>query len=406
MVSDWWRKDITRSKCWNVITRSKDRKGENSMEKREMKKLGVTASLLGFGCMRFPTTPEGKIDEPRAEKMLDMAYQAGVNYFDTAYPYHEKASEPFVGRVLNKYDRDTYYLATKLPTWLLEKEEDTERIFQEQLERLQKDYVDFYLIHALDKERWEKVKELKVVEHCERLQKEGKIKHLGFSFHDDYEVFEKILTSRDWDFCQIQYNYMDTEEQAGDKGYALTEKLGVPLVIMEPVRGGSLAGFSEDIEEMFHKLDADKSVASYALRWVASHPNVKVVLSGMSTEEQAQDNLNTFTHFKPLSEKEENTINEVVKTLRSRVKNGCTGCAYCMPCPAGVNIPKNFRIWNQYHIYQRYGVIKYSWEEMEEKERPVNCIKCGKCETVCPQHLSIRENLEQVQKDLEEAKRK
>lgn len=376
------------------------------MEKREMKKLGVETSLLGFGCMRFPTTAEGKIDEARAEKMLDMAYESGVNYFDTAYPYHAGASEPFVGKVLNKYDRDTYYLATKLPVWLVEKEEDVRRIFEEQLERLEKDYVDFYLLHALDKERWEKVKSLKIVETCEQLQKEGKIKNLGFSFHDDYEVFEEILTSRNWDFCQIQYNYMDTEEQAGDKGYALTEKLGVPLVIMEPIRGGSLAEFSEDINEKFHALDGEKSVASYALRWVASHPNVKVVLSGMSTEEQAADNLKTFGDFKPLNEKERQTIEEVVQTLRARVQNGCTGCAYCMPCPAGVNIPRNFHLWNQYHIYQKYGVVKSGWEGMDEKERPVNCIKCGKCENVCPQHLFIRKNLEQVQKDLEEAREK
>lgn len=376
------------------------------MEKRKMENLGAETGLLGFGCMRFPTTEDGRIDEARAEKMLDMAYEAGVNYFDTAYPYHDGASEPFVGKVLNKYDRNTYYLATKLPVWLVEKEEDVERIFHEQLERLQKDYVDFYLLHALDKERWEKIKELKMVETCERLQREGKIRNLGFSFHDNYEVFEEILTSRKWDFCQIQYNYMDTEEQAGDKGYALTEKLGVPLVIMEPIRGGSLAGFSEDIEEMFHALDKEKSIASYALRWVASHPNVKVVLSGMSTEEQAADNLKTFGDFKPLTAEENKTIDKVVQTLRARVQNGCTGCAYCMPCPAGVNIPKNFKLWNQYHIYQRYETVKFGWEGMEEKERALNCIKCGKCETVCPQHLSIRENLERVQKDMEEARRK
>ncbi len=376
------------------------------MEKRKMEKLGVETSLLGFGCMRFPTTAEGKIDEARAEKMLDMAYKAGVNYFDTAYPYHDGASEPFVGKVLNKYDRDSYYLATKLPVWLVEKEEDVRRIFEEQLERLKKDYVDFYLLHALDKERWEKIKSLKIVETCEQLQKEGKIKNLGFSFHDDYEVFEEILTSRNWDFCQIQYNYMDTEEQAGDKGYSLTEKLGVPLVIMEPIRGGSLAGFSEDINAKFQALDGNKSVASYALRWVASHPNVKVVLSGMSTEEQAADNLKTFSDFQPLNRKEWQTIEEVVTTLRARVQNGCTGCAYCMPCPAGVNIPRNFHLWNQYHIYQKYGVVKSGWEGMDEKERPVNCIKCGKCENVCPQHLFIRKNLEQVQKDLEEAREK
>ena len=180
------------------------------MEKRKTEKLNVETSLLGFGCMRFPTTAEGKIDETRAEKMLDMAYQAGVNYFDTAYTYHEQESERFVGKVLEQYPRDSYYLATKLPIWLLERKEDVRRVFEEQLKRLGKTY----LFHAVDKGRWEKIKELQVLEICEELQQEGKIRHLGFSFHDTYEVFEEILTSRDWDFCQIQYNYMDTEEQA------------------------------------------------------------------------------------------------------------------------------------------------------------------------------------------------
>ncbi|MEG0963585.1 MAG: aldo/keto reductase [Lachnospiraceae bacterium] len=372
------------------------------MEIRRIEKLRTNTSLLGFGCMRFPMTSEGSIDEIRAEKMIDMAYEAGVNYFDTAYTYHEKSSEPFVGKVLDKYDRKSYYLATKLPVWMIETKEDVRKIFEEQLERLHKDYVDFYLLHALDKERWEKTKTLKIIETCEELLKEGKIKHLGFSFHDDYEVFEEILTSRNWDFCQIQYNYMDTKEQAGDKGYALAEKLGVPFIIMEPVRGGSLAGFSKDIEEQFHKLDKNASMASYALRWVASHSNVKVVLSGMSTEEQVVDNLKTFVGFRPLNLQEQDTIEQTVTTLKARVQNGCTGCAYCMPCPEGVNIPKSFHLWNQYHIYQKYQTIKNGWENMEEKERPFNCIQCGKCETVCPQHISIREDLQKVQKELTE----
>lgn len=370
------------------------------MEKRTMEKLKISPSLLGFGCMRFPVTAEGNIDEVRAERMLDRAYEAGVTYFDTAYPYHEGASEPFVGRVLDKYPRDSYFLATKLPVWLLEKEEDVLRIFEEQLQRLNKDYVDFYLLHALDAETWEKVEKFKIVEICERLQKEGKIRYLGFSFHDDYQVFEKIITSRNWDFCQIQYNYMDTKEQAGDRGYELAKKLEIPLIIMEPVRGGNLADFSEDINGRFHELNPEASVASYALRWVADHDNVKVVLSGMSTEEQLEDNLKTFDRFEPLSRQEQQTITEVVHTLKSRVKNGCTGCGYCMPCPAGVNIPKNFKLWNQYHVYQKYGMIRNKWENMEDKERPLSCVGCGKCESVCPQQLSIREDLKQVQKDL------
>ena len=276
------------------------------MEKRKLENLGIETSLLGFGCMRFPVTAEGKIDEPEAERMLDKAIAAGVNYIDTAYPYHNGDSEPFVGRVLKKYDRHSFYLATKLPCWNVSKKEDAERIFEEQLTRLQTDYIDFYLMHALSGDSFRKMAELGVVEVLERLKAEGRIKYLGFSFHDSYEAFEEILCYRDWDFCQIQLNYMDAESQAGLKGYRLTEERNVPLVIMEPVKGGSLAAFAEDITGKFRALDPEASVASYALRWVGSLPNVKVVLSGMSTMEQVEDNLKLCGFSFPFGRRDEN----------------------------------------------------------------------------------------------------
>ena len=372
------------------------------MEKRRLDKLGIETSLLGYGCMRFPTTAEGKIDREAAEKLLDKAYEQGVNYFDTAYPYHNGESESFVGSVLKKYDRSSFYLATKLPLWGVQKLEDVDRIFSEQLERLQMDYVDFYLMHAVRKSAWDKIVELGVVKRLEELKEEGKIRYLGFSFHDSYEVFEEVLRYRDWDFCQIQLNYMDTEIQAGMKGYALTEELNIPLVIMEPVKGGSLAAFAEDITSKFRALDPAASTASFALRWVASLPNVKVVLSGMSNLEQVEDNLATFNEFKPLDEQESNTIQEIVDLINSRVKSGCTGCGYCLPCPAGVAIPANFRGWNTYHMYQNYNAVQWSWEnELGEEKQAKNCFKCGKCEQACPQKLSIRADLEKVQEDLD-----
>lgn len=372
------------------------------MEKRRLEKLGIETSLLGYGCMRFPTTAEGKINREAAEKLLDKAYERGVNYFDTAYPYHNGESEAFVGSVLKKYDRSSFYLATKLPLWGVQKLEDVDRIFSEQLERLQMDYVDFYLMHAVRKSTWDKMVELGVVKRLEELKAEGKIRYLGFSFHDSYEVFEEVLRYRDWDFCQIQLNYMDTEIQAGMKGYALTEELNIPLVIMEPVKGGSLAAFAEDITSKFRALDPAASTASFALRWVASLPNVKVVLSGMSNQEQVEDNLATFSEFKPLNEQELNTIQEIVNLINSRVKSGCTGCGYCLPCPAGVAIPTNFRVWNTYHMYQNYNQVQWSWEkELGEEKQAKNCIKCGKCEQACPQKLSIRADLEKVQEDLD-----
>lgn len=372
------------------------------MEKRKLEKIGIETSLLGFGCMRFPTTAEGKIDEVEAEKMIDKAIASGVNYIDTAYPYHGGDSEPFVGKVLKKYDRQSLYLATKLPVWLVNSIEDVERIFAEQLERLQTEYIDFYLMHAMNKERWDKMLEIGCIQKLEELKAEGKIKYLGFSFHDSYEVFEEILNYRDWDFCQIQLNYMDTREQAGLKGYELTAQKQVPLVIMEPIKGGSLAAFADDVMEKFHSVDSTASAASFALRWVGSLPNVKVILSGMSTMSQVDDNLHTFTNFKPLSEEEQKVIEDVVTILNSRVQNGCTGCRYCMPCPAGVNIPGSFKVWNTYHMYQNYNIVRNAWEkEMGDTHQPKNCVECGKCEASCPQKLAIREDLKKVQTDLD-----
>ncbi len=375
------------------------------MEYRQFEKLGVSPSLLGFGCMRFPQNPDGSICEPEAEKMLDTAIQAGVSYIDTAYPYHNGDSEPFVGRVLKKYDRSRLFLATKLPVWNVKTLDDAKRLFQEQLDRLQTDYVDFYLLHCLDKEKWQLVLDLGLIPYFEEMKKEGKIRFFGFSFHDDFEVFKTILTYRDWDFCQIQYNYVDTDIQAGDRGYELAEELGVPLVIMEPVKGGSLAALPEEVTEPFRSYKPDASISSWALRWVASKPNVKVVLSGMSDMEQVNDNLQTFGSFQPLSLREKELVADVAAAIKKRTKNGCTGCAYCMPCPFGVNIPQNFRIWNDLSMYGNVNRTRQAYfKELEESARADQCQKCGKCEEVCPQSLSIRENLEAAAKEMEALK--
>lgn len=372
------------------------------MEKRRMEKLGIETSLLGFGCMRFPKNADGSINEQETERMVDKAIMSGVNYIDTAYPYHEGNSELVVGRILKKYDRKSYYLATKLPVWLVDSVEDVDKYLEEQLKKLQTDYIDFYLMHAMGRDRWDKMLKLGCVERLAELKAQGKIKYLGFSFHDSYEVFEEMINYCDWDFCQIQLNYMDAQEQAGLKGYKLTAEKGIPLVIMEPVKGGSLAAFSTDITAKFRELDPDASTASFALRWVGSLPNVKVVLSGMSTMEQVEDNLKTFGDFKPLSEAEEAVIKEVAGILKGRVRNGCTGCRYCMPCPAGVDIPGSFGIWNNYHVYQNYNIVQWNWEEgIGSEHQPKNCIKCGKCEAACPQKLSIRQDLEKAQEDLD-----
>lgn len=373
------------------------------MEYRKMENIGIRTSLLGFGCMRFPTNADGSINEEDTLAMIDRAYQAGVTYYDTAYPYHGGKSEVVTGKALDRYPRDSYYLATKLPVWAIKTLEDVERIFQEQLTRLHKEYVDFYLLHALNKERWKTVKELGIFKVCEKLRKDGKIKYIGFSFHDDYEAFEEILTSYQWDFCQIQLNYMDKDTQATLKGVELAKKLGIPMVIMEPVKGGSLAKLpSEGVDSLFKEARPEASTASWALRYVGSIDNVKVVLSGMSTMEQVEDNLSTFGKFEPLSDAERGIIDKVADTLRQRVQNGCTGCRYCMPCPAGVDIPKCFSIWNTYHIYENENEAKWNWTNgIDDSAKAINCIRCGKCEQVCPQHIGIREDLARLQMELD-----
>ena len=367
----------------------------------EYRKIGENkVSLLGFGCMRFPTK-DGKIDEALSEEMIDIAIKSGVNYLDTAFPYHGGESELFVGKILKKYDRESLYLATKLPIWDVNTLDDAKRLFNEQLTKLDVEYVDFYLIHALDKGRWKKVLELNILDYLDELVKEGKIRNLGFSFHDDYEVFEEIISYRKWDFCQIQYNYIDTDIQAGDKGYELSVKLGVPLVIMEPVKGGVLAMLPEDVTAPLKTIRPEASTASWALRWVANHENVKVILSGMSSYEQVTDNLKTFEKFEALSKEEEVAIKEVADTINSRTRNGCTGCRYCMPCPFGVDIPKAFSIWNEYGKYgdERKAVKRYFVDTAPDKLADV-CQKCGACEAECPQHLNIRDDLERMHEEM------
>jgi uncharacterized protein len=367
------------------------------MEYREMKNSGIKPSLLGFGCMRFPLLESGKIDRSKAEEMIDAAIREGVTYIDTAYPYHEQESELFVGEVLKKYTRDSYLLATKCSLWYIETHEDAIKMFENQLNRLQVQYFDFYLLHSLSKELWDKALKLGVLDYLLEMKEQGKIRQLGFSFHDEFPVFEEIIRYTDWDFCQIQLNYIDTDIQAGMKGYALAEELGIPLVIMEPIKGGTLSRLSENMEAKFKQVHPDWSISSWALRWVASLDNVKVILSGMSTMDHVTDNLNTFNNFKKLSTDEQHTVTEVAEMIHSRKKNGCTGCNYCMPCPYGVNIPRNFYIWNNYGIFEDAKKAKTRYfTNCPPQQRSDMCQWCGACEPLCPQSIPIREDLKKI----------
>lgn len=371
------------------------------MERRTIQTLNMAPSLLGFGCMRFPTV-EGKIDEGTAKALLDRAWASGVNYFDTAYFYHNGASEEFVGRALEDKPRESYYLTTKLPTILIHSLEEAQRIFAQQQERLRRDYLDLFLLHNLNAARWHEMVDIGVVDWCLDLQKQGLFRHFGFSFHGSYEDFHEILTARHWDACQLQLNYMDVEEQAGMRGYRLTEELGVPLIIMEPVKGGALANPPAEVRELFHAANPTATPSSWALRWAGSLPNVMCVLSGMSTMEQVDDNLNTFTDFAPLSEGEQAVVREAAARFHRRVKNGCTGCRYCMPCPAGVDIPKHFHIWNEHGLYGKEGRAAAHWKELEEGARGDRCVSCGRCLEQCPQKLDIPGDLRRAVAELDQ----
>ena len=347
--------------------------------------------------MRFPQDREThKLDWEQARTLIDRSMEGGILYYDTAWPYHGGESEPFLGQVLSRYPRESYLLATKLPCWAVDSLERARQIIEEQFRRLDTDHVDAYLLHSLTKGTWERMKNLGVIELLEEYQRKGALLHLGFSFHDSYEVFEEILNSRSWDLCQIQLNYMDVEHQAGLRGLELARSKGVPVVVMEPVKGGSLARLSPEAARPLRALDPEASDASWALRWVASQPGVRVVLSGMSTMEQLEENLSLFTPLRTLTPEETSGVAQAAQVLRRRLKNGCTGCRYCLPCPSGVDIPKNFQIWNGMSVYENKTLTRRSWRMLEPEARADRCVGCGRCEALCPQHIPIREHLAQV----------
>ncbi|NLI20867.1 MAG: aldo/keto reductase [Clostridiales bacterium] len=369
---------------------------------RYFEKLGVSTSLLGFGCMRLPLTPERRIDEAETARMFDLAYRSGVNYFDTAYGYHDGESERAVGRLLKRYPRESFFVATKLPMYMIHSLEQAKAIFEEQLEKTQMESFDFYMLHSLNAKTYERAVQLGIADYCEKLKRDGRIRFLGFSFHDGYDAFERILTDRDWDFCQIQYNYRDELTQAGTRGYELATARGVPVIVMEPVKGGLLGNLKPEASEPFRKVTPGASDASFALRWAADHANVKVILSGMSTYEQVADNLRTFDHAQPLTPEEHAAIREVAARLDSLVKIGCTACRYCMPCPEGVDIPANFEAWNSYGMYGATPNLRFHWRAfIPDKVRADRCVACRQCETKCPQGLPIVESLRALQTELD-----
>jgi len=381
------------------------------MDMRNYKGTKEAVSLLGFGCMRLPLAEKDKqdIDYEKAEEMVDFAIKNGVNYFDTAYIYHDGMSETFIGQVLKKYPRKSFYLANKMPIWLLEKPEDIERIFNEQLEKCKVEYFDYYLLHNLNDKSFANSEKLGVYDFLKRKKEQGKIHKLGFSFHDKACNLKTIVDAYEWDFCQLQINYLDWELQDAKLQYETATDRGIPVIVMEPVRGGALACFSDGAAALLKKERPKDSIASWAIRYAAQLPNVLTVLSGMSNMEQLEDNVKTLSPLSPLVEGEHEVLQKALVIYHSSGAIPCTSCRYCMDCPAGVDIPKVFTIYNQYMLSRsssRDFTFTFHYTILGDEKQAYRCTECGQCEPLCPQGIKIIENLKEVTAKIEEVRKK
>jgi predicted aldo/keto reductase-like oxidoreductase len=377
------------------------------MKYRTFGRLDWRPSALGFGAMRLPTIggDSAQIDEPEATRMIRYAIDRGVNYFDTAYGYHQGNSERVLGRALQDGYRARVKLATKMPAWLVKSADDFDRFLDEQLAKLQTPFIDFYLIHGLRAERWQTVRDLGVREWAERKIAEGKFGGLGFSFHDSFEVFSQILNEYDgWAMCQIQYNYMDTEHQAGVRGLHLAAERGLAVVVMEPLRGGLLAGPPPpSVQMLWDSAAVRRTPADWALQWLWNQPEVSVALSGMSTMLQVEENLASAERSAaaPLTADELALVGRVRNQYRALTPIPCTDCKYCQPCPHKVAIPRIFDLYNMAQIYNAPDRARRAYEQwVREEERANCCLECGECESKCPQGIPIIEWLEKADRYL------
>ncbi|HET6581161.1 MAG TPA: aldo/keto reductase [Methanoregula sp.] len=378
---------------------------------RKIPRTGDKLSILGFGCMRLASKEDGSIDEERATKQLRFAIDQGVNYVDTAWPYHGGQSEPFVGQALTGGYREKVRLATKLPSWLIEKREDMDTFLNAQLKKLQTDHIDYYLIHSLVGDLWDSVEKIGVKEFLDEAKADGRIRNAGFSFHGAAEDFRRIVDAYDWDFCQIQYNFLDEKNQAGTEGLEYAAKKGLGVIIMEPLRGGNLTRtVPPAVKEIWDEALVKRTPAEWALRWIWNHPEVTVVLSGMNDEEHIRENLRTAGEAYPdsLTNEELELVKRVEKKYRELMKVACTGCQYCMPCPSGVNIPLCFEHYNNLTLADDPNGEKFMYAArlggavaLGEPEFASLCVQCGQCAEKCPQQIDIPAVLDSVVEELE-----
>jgi len=377
------------------------------MKYRVFGKTGLQISALGFGCMRLPVIGKDRsqIDEEKAMEMVHLAIDKGVNYFDTAYPYHAKdfstggVSELFLAKALKKVDRENIHIATKLPSWLIESREDMESYLDEQLERLKTGYIDFYLLHSLKRLLWDKLLKYEVIEFLDSAIKAGKIRYAGFSFHDDLTLFKEVVDAYNWTLCQIQYNYFDEDYQAGREGLEYAADRNIAVVVMEPLRGGLLvSGLPLKARQIFKETASGRSEAEWALRWLWKQPGISTVLSGMSHLHHVKENLKLAEVVSEAvwTEKDEAAVRKTRGIINEQQRVNCTTCGYCMPCPEGVNIPFNLALSNDHHIFHdRNAGFRYKMV-LSESERASSCVQCGQCLEKCPQQIPIPDELEHV----------
>jgi predicted aldo/keto reductase-like oxidoreductase len=371
------------------------------MQYRHFGKLDWEASALGFGCMRLPIIDgdSSKINEEEATRMLHSAIEQGVNYIDTAYGYHGGNSERVVGRALLGGYRERVHLATKLPCWLVKTSADFDRLLNEQLQKLQTDHIDFYLLHALDAERWHTMRDLGIIPWLESAIASGRIRQAGFSFHDGIDAFKEIIDAWDgWTLCQIQYNDMDIHEQAGTSGLKYAAARGLAVVVMEPLRGGKLADPPDKVRRVWDDATQKRTPVDWALQWLWNQPEVSVVLSGMSTMQQVQENISSAaaSAVNQISDQDLVLIDRAREAYEGLSPIPCTKCAYCMPCPNGLNIPGLFDIFNRAVMYSAFDEARGRYEHLRPEERANNCGKCLNCEGLCPQHIEVSSWMERI----------